>query len=443
MPDRSFILICRPNGFSIAARDSLIDLALPADVPPEEVAGAVSSALRSAGYSGGSIAIGLPAAWCMAASISVADLPRNDTKAMLYRLEENLPLAAESVIADFAVGTAGQSALGVCVRIDQIAPLVHALESAGVPVQSIFATAIAAAQQISNNILQSPCLMLLAEPGESQVNVIVLRDCQPTHWALVPATVADIKLQLDLLSAELDSIPHIEAIDLETQLAESLIETTSQIITVRDRAGTAAVTQFASRVLAGHVKPWLEFRRDALAIADPIRLYRKWVDLSLVAGIALLVALTAVFLFRANRYSHVEQTSTAEMTAAFTEHFPGWDIPVNVRAVVDAQYRKTTGSLDPSASGLARGSALTTLHDVLIPMLSQDHFQIERMAFHDHSFEISGRLQSYEQVDALSKVARSAGMVVTPAQTRRDADGTWTFTIQGSRSERTANEVSP
>jgi hypothetical protein len=365
---------------------------------------------------------------------------------MLYRLEENLPLAAESIIADFipfATGAAGESALGVCVRLEAIAPLVEALEGINVAVQSIMPTAMATAQELARSVTQSPCLLVCAEPGvlKPQLNVIALQDGRPTHWALVPATAVDFKLQLGLLSTEFGSIPHIEAIDIEPKLADAMVEATAQMININPQTGDAAATALVGEVMRGRAKPWVEFRRDKLAIADPVRLHRRWIDFSLAATIALLLSLSLALWVRAHQYARAEQISNSEMVAAFQEHFPGWEIPVNVRAIVDAQYRRAAGAND--GSRLARGSALITLHDVLVPMMAQDHFQIDRMAFHDKAFEISGRLQSFEQVDALSKIARGSGMIVSPAQTRKDADGSWTFSIQGSSSAELSSTERP
>src|SRR5579871_5717809 len=69
---------------------------------PADIASQVSETLRKFRYAGERALIAVPSSWCYAALISTADLPHHDRKAMLFRLEEKLPLPAESVVADFA-----------------------------------------------------------------------------------------------------------------------------------------------------------------------------------------------------------------------------------------------------------------------------------------------------------------------------------------------------
>src|SRR5947208_16541755 len=73
------------------------------DMSARDVAQHLAEEFRRLGYTGQPVMLALASADCLAATIDVAGLPRSDRKAMLYRLEEKLPVAAESVVADFAV----------------------------------------------------------------------------------------------------------------------------------------------------------------------------------------------------------------------------------------------------------------------------------------------------------------------------------------------------
>jgi len=91
--------------------------ALPADASPEDAAAAVVTALREAIPAGATVTLALPSHWCLCARVDVADLPRSSRRqAMLYRLEEQLPLAAEEFVADFVAGGANEQSLGVAAR---------------------------------------------------------------------------------------------------------------------------------------------------------------------------------------------------------------------------------------------------------------------------------------------------------------------------------------
>src|SRR5260221_749354 len=64
-------------------------------VAPHAIAQRVAEELRRMGYVGQGVLLAVGSDECLAAAIDTAGLPRGDRKAMLYRLEEKLPVAAE------------------------------------------------------------------------------------------------------------------------------------------------------------------------------------------------------------------------------------------------------------------------------------------------------------------------------------------------------------
>src|SRR5687768_8458701 len=118
MAARTFILFAGHDGrWRLAIDTSWADVPAEPGAPVEHVAELAADAMRRAGYRGAPVLLAIPSAWCFAASISNADLPRRrDRGARLFRLEEKLPLAAEEVVADFI--DAGDRSLGVCARIE-------------------------------------------------------------------------------------------------------------------------------------------------------------------------------------------------------------------------------------------------------------------------------------------------------------------------------------
>ena len=107
------------------------------DAPAVEVAPSpaqVALSLRQAGYRGEGIVLALPSTWCVAATIDIANVPTRDYRSMTYRLEEHLPLAAESIVADFVVR--GGRALAVCAKIDVLRETIAGLEAEGIAVKT-------------------------------------------------------------------------------------------------------------------------------------------------------------------------------------------------------------------------------------------------------------------------------------------------------------------
>src|SRR5262245_35818705 len=121
MSARSFILLADGAQWRVAAVSApgeveWIDRSIDGAAAVEIVAEEISEALSRAGYRGGGVSLLIDSANCLAASISTVDLPRQDRRSLIYRLEEKLPLSAEEVVADFAIGDG--RALGVAVRTE-------------------------------------------------------------------------------------------------------------------------------------------------------------------------------------------------------------------------------------------------------------------------------------------------------------------------------------
>src|SRR5688572_27703816 len=129
MAARTFILFASHDGpWRVAADATVTEVPAEPGAPVERLAELAADVTRRAGYRGEPVLLAIPSAWCFAASISTTDLPsRRDRGARLFRLEERLPLAAEEFVADFI--DSGPRSLGVCARLDQLRPVVEALES--------------------------------------------------------------------------------------------------------------------------------------------------------------------------------------------------------------------------------------------------------------------------------------------------------------------------
>jgi type II secretory pathway component PulL len=399
-------------------------------LPPEgetsaqDVARRLAEELRRLGYTGQGVQLALDSADCLAASIDTAGLPRGDRKAMLYRLEEKLPVAAEAVVADFA--QRGSHALGVCVREDAAAPLLHSLESFGVAVQSISPAALLAAQRLAED--GGPQVLLIGEPDGQNVNVISLRDGVPTGWSLIPARAEDLALHLDVLAMEAgeEDVPvracGVDAAALGGVAAQAIPAPPRQVAAI---AGAAA--------LEGRAVPWIELRRGALGISDSLRLHRKPLDAVLAAAAILLVCLAGAFLYRGQRYHGAAAAADGEMADKFQAAFPGWSRPGNIRTVVESEHRKLASQGPAALPAESSESALQTLHAAMTKLPADVKFKMERMAFFDNSFELAGHVRSFADVDTLASATRQTGYDVQPPEAHRDGEGFWSFTIRGAR----------
>jgi type II secretory pathway component PulL len=444
----TIILFAGDSTWQIAAiadgKAEWANVPLPENSQPSDIAAALAKSLVSIQYESQPSILFIPAQWCLAATIQTGTVSKSDCKAMLYALEEKLPHAAEELVADFVTipmnAHGAQRALGVCVRTDLLQPLVESLEAAGVAVQSITPTSLAAIQSLQTSADNSKRIFICSErtdaskTGDSSIGVLAVEAGSLINWALLPKSASDIKLHLEMNSQGFEEDWKCEAIGVDPAFVESLQRGLGKHISLRTESILGAAAVFGEAILAGTQKPWIEFRRGPLAIADPLRQHRRSINRLLVAAIAFFIVWTAVSLLRAQRYNWLAESADARMTAAFVATFPDWAVPANLKAVVESEHRKAQSATGQTAPAEGSGSAMQTLHDVLTRLPDDGHYSLDQMSFEPDAFQIAGRLQSYEQVDAIASAARQAGLDVQTPLTRKGTDGFWTFTLRGTRS---------
>jgi hypothetical protein len=433
MPGGPFTLLAGEEQWRIISPGAVDELRFDRQAAPKEIAGAIADKLRGRGYQGEGALLALPSFWCFSAGIATADLLHNDRRAMAFRLEEKLPMPAESFTADFAA--AAGKALGVCVPIDKVQPLITALESAGVVVQSVSPAVMLAVQEFTR---QTP-----SNPGESRVlvwgegeraSVLTLHDNLPAAWALVHADPQAMQMQVDLATMELDGEIEVLAFGLPDAAITAI-----QHVGIAARLNTleASITRIAGPILSGAFAPWFELRRGAMAVEDPMRAIRRSINAALSAAAILCVVLTIVFVYRSIRYDHLAAGDEKQLAEDFQSAFHGWSIPPNVRATLASEKQKLTLAGTSALPSQTQESALRVLREVLAKIPSTENLNIDTMVFNDTSIELHGKSKVHEAVDGLVAAARAAGMDVGPPQMSKDAAGLWTFTVRGVKAIRT------
>jgi hypothetical protein len=274
------------------------------------------SVLRSNGYAAQPVTLALPASMCFPAAISIADLPRGDRRAMTYRLEERIPFAAESVVADFIV--TGDRALGACVRPDEIWSLLDACAAAGVDVAAIAPAALLAAQGCGPVSAE-----LLVLPEAEQVNLLALQRGAVTAWATAP-TAAGAEAQVRAMWPDAPPASVAVTSDVDDEFRAALARMSpSGAVTDLGVDSVAAIARTGGEIAAGRREPLVNFRRDSLAVRDPIDAHRRPLNALLAAAAVLLLSITVAAGARAHRYATAERRAEVEMRTAFLGQFPG------------------------------------------------------------------------------------------------------------------------
>lgn len=348
----------------------------------------VVALLREQGHAGRPVLMAIPSHWCFAATLPASpDLPRHDRKALLYRLEEQLPIAAEQLVADF-IHLPDGSILGLAARADLAKPWIDALEQSGIPIASITPTALLAAQDLASS--QPSAILLLDTQSPRLIDQITVQDGRPVTWHLVsPATAS--------------AAPAIHA-----------------------------ALQMGSQILAGSATPFVEFRRDSLAPRDALSNHRRALDALLACAAMLFLALTASFLIRAHRYDMRAAALEKDLSSQFSTAFPDWPVPANVRSVLASEHRKALAETPAASTGTTPGSALRTLYAVIKSLPTDVRVQLTRINATDSAIDFDGRAPSLESLDTLSASLRAVGLQPAPPQARKDVSNTWSFTLRAA-----------
>jgi hypothetical protein len=403
-----FVIFAGEGVWKIVSGGAVDEVRIDPEATANDIAVVVALKLRGRGYQGEGVMLALPSAWCLSAGISLEGLSASDQAAMAFRLEEKLPLAAENFTADFI--EQGDRALGVCAPNDRVSPLVEVLEQSGVVVQSVSPAAVLALQHLGN----AAAGLLVWTEGD-RTNVFATDGGLGLAWALA-SNDAELKVAVNLLALEMEGGGSVLDVARERNLDLH-----------------TAATRTAGAVLAGGVRPWVELRRGAMAVEDPLRVVRRPINAALAAAVALCLVLTGVFFYRAHRYDRLAQDYETTLARRFGQEFPGWAAPVNVRATVEAELRKLNLAGPSALPPEAQESALRVLHDVLAKIPADSKISFDRLAFNDTSVELEGRSLKYEDVDGVIAAAKAAGMEVPPPQMRKLADNSWGFAVRGSK----------
>jgi hypothetical protein len=372
------------------------------DATPESEAKLIAGALRELNYRGDPALLALPTISCLSAPVSLKGAGARDRKALVFRLEEQLPIAAEDFVADF-IATADE-ALGVAVVTNPLKALVDALATESVAIAHVVPAAFLDAAG------RAPAAGIALSREDDVVSIVEQRDGRPRRWMLARCDTESIRDTLDA-----------GGIDANHQIDSAAI----------GEAGDAAARR-AANILAGSIRPTIDLRRDALEPADGRAGIRGALNAFLAAVAVFVLALASAWMILAHRNNQVAAHNDAQLVAAFHDVFPGWD-PINISDIVHSEHQKLSAIHSADLPPEARGSALAMLREIIVSLPEDKGLVVDRMTFDDSAFELSGSVDSLETVESIAQATRVDGLEVGPPQTHRDERGRWAFELRGSR----------
>ena len=394
---------------------------------------AIDSVLAALAESGATaVCLGLPASWAFAAPIDAGGLPRGGRRtAMLYRLEEQLPLEAERMTADF-LPVGGERALGVAVETDRVGEILDRLMAAGIDVPYVCATGLLALWQLVHSGGAEADYVLLTEGGE--VNVFRMADRAPTAWRTSAAEAGPLA---ECLRAELLAEP--AEVDQPTG---RIIRPLPAAVSAAARAGVALVeaesaepialaARAAARRLAGEPAGWVHFRRDALAEPDPWGRLGRLLRAAAVLTVLLLAALAGSFYWRGMQYDAAARSLEARQVSQFHRVYPNQAAPPNVKSRLRSELALLSGVRGAGIELPDRPTALETLRRIAANMPPSLRLRIIEWRIEPSGIVLEGQVRQHTDAELIVRSLKQGGFDVDAPRTERLVRGGVAFTLTG------------
>ncbi len=342
-------------------------------------------------------------------------------QALRFALESVLPVDAESIVA-VEIRNHGKRSAGciaaVCLEVAHLKPIVDALEQANCRVQFIVPNAILALEQaLEDDLITFPSIsvwMLDHAVGSQQVEILGLApDRSLSTWQVSGMGIeilAQHLLQLDSSDLSVSLCGSREQIE---EMASVVQRETRSIVC--DRSELAK--KKAALILSGRSSPWVDLRRDELAMHDPLRRDRNSLR-TLALAIGLLVAsLCGTLLWQAQRYQSMAEQYNQKQQDLFRTAFPAQRIPAAILGRLKSEQTKAKGIRKTDPKSTAPLSALQTLHRIIEGMTEEFPFEVEEIRIENGRISMEIELLSQQDTGRIVAALANQGFDVEPPST--------------------------
>lgn len=386
----------------------------------EVAANEIEHILRADGYAGGGAMLALPSRLCLAVALPPAiTIDSLDHQALAYALEPLLPLAAE----ELTVAPVGQGRLCIATATDSIRPIIDALESRGIIVQSVCPAALLAVQGYMSNEDREHSFLLLWQTDHA-VECFWIASGNVECWWQVTATEVALIGAIGMLSLGQCEPLHVKTAHMSDMLLERMQQWASVEQPMAASVGMAeAAAGFAFGILAGAASPWVELRSGPLSPKDRYRLVRGPLKAALVCAAILFTSTIAAMLVRGYRYRDEAQRFHLQQEEVFRAALPGQGIPPGIVSRLRSEtskLRAATGGL-PSSSK-APASSLDALPRLLAALPADMKYRLSDIRLDGRQLNVDGETLSHGDADRIAVCLRAAGFEVEPPRSQQRAD---------------------
>ena len=437
MAPRVVAILIHPSGWSLglANKDgvSLLPIEAQVDSSMTDQVAAVRASAEQAGTRIGNVVLALPSTWCYSASVATDGVARrNRHAALLYRLEEFLPLDAEALTADF-VGS-GHHALGVAVQSERVLEIIEALEAEDIGVCSICPTTLLTLQRTVQAYPDQQDAYLVIEKG--RFDLLRMRGGLPESWRQGIVEAKSLRRVVEQLALQPEATLPLAVVGESAEDALDIIPPQPEFdVTQIDTRPSLAAVETAKQIVEDGDPAWIDLCRDRLAMKDRLTRVNTPLRFAAAALAFLLIAIAVVTGWRGAQYQHVAYEQRQEQETLFREAFPGQDVPLMVLARFRSEQRRLNGMSGLSGDLPEQTSALSMLHHALVSLPGDMRYRVLELRLDPNRIYLDGQARSHGDADLIAASLRQRdAFVIEPPRTENLPDRGIVFTLTGTPS---------
>ncbi len=385
----------------------------------------LAEAMKELGYDGRPVRVGLPSEMVFAARIDCTGLGRTGRRqAMLYRLEEQLPLDAEGLSAVFLPACNGTS-IGLAVQMERMRKIMDALAGIGVKVESIRPTALLAADACLAGAAGGADIIILT--GGGMCDVLAMAQGRLASWEAGP--MEELPLMTRVAAAPHTPGPaSVIVLGAEAEAAAGVLAQVDQVAVaaVRDQPLFEAAALQAG-VGPGALAAPADFASERISPAFGARALARRARGALVAACLAAALVAGGLYFRTVQYEQSAADLRRQQAAAYRQLYPAATPPPSIRSRLASELARLGGHQAPAQSS----SALDALRRVLAALPADVKLQLEEARLSPGAVVLAGQTLAHGDVETLCRALEAAELTMEPPRTENLSRGGVSFTLSG------------
>jgi hypothetical protein len=408
----------------------------------------LAQCLIDLGYKGQGVCLGIPSEAVVTAQIDAGALPRKHRQETLaYRLEEQLPLEAERLTADFIFGSsASAKALGIAVSTKEIAELIEQLSHAGIEIEAICPLALLALSalcQMREDKNKSDYVLISSNSG---VNVFRMSQGRPSTWHHCSQSAGDILrvIQTDIIVNPLASpVAIVIAGQAESATIQNIEKAIPATVSRVEGDPLNLAMQSAYEIAAGKGSKkagWVDLRQGDLAPKHAWHQMEGLLKVAAILFLAMLIVPTIAFAYRAWQYDALAGQLQKAQSAEYMRVFPNSQVPELIASRFRSELTKlsglsgdTIGTPNQSACRVVAAGgdweALNTLRQIVKGLPPAIKLRLNEIRITPTGALLEGQVLSHGDAAAIAEALAKAGLAVDPPRTEASPQGQFAFTI--------------